>query len=175
MLRIISLALVVAAIVSAPGKAAADPQVDRGKYLVTIEGCNDCHTPGGNFNPDMTRMLGGSDIGFGLPGQGVFVARNLTPDMETGLGGWTTDQIVTAMTTGVRPDGRVLSPWMPWKGISALTSADAQAIVAYLKSIPAVKHPIPGPFGPDEKPTVPVFTVIPPDLYASLPKPPPPK
>jgi mono/diheme cytochrome c family protein len=175
MLRIVSSALVVGAIVSAPGKAAADPQVDRGKYLVTIEGCNDCHTPGGNFNPDMTRMLGGSDIGFGFPGQGVFVARNLTPDMETGLGGWTTDQIVTAMTTGVRPDGRVLSPWMPWKGISALTSADAQAIVAYLKSIPAVKHPIPGPFGPDEKPTVPVFTVIPPDIYASLPKPPPPK
>ena len=93
--------------------------------------------------------MSGSDIGFGIPGLGVFVARNLTPDMETGLGGWSTDQIVTALTTGVRPDGRVLSPWMPWKGLSELTSADAKAIAAFLKSIPAVKHPVPGPFGPD--------------------------
>ena len=61
MLRIASVALVTAAIVGAPGKAAADPQVDRGKYLVTTMGCNDCHTPGGLFNPDMTRMLSGND------------------------------------------------------------------------------------------------------------------
>jgi mono/diheme cytochrome c family protein len=175
MLRIVSLALVTAVIVGAPGKAAADPQVDRGKYLVTIMGCNDCHTPGGQFDPDMTRMLSGPDLGFGIPGLGVFVPRNLTPDMETGLGGWTTDQIVTAVTTGVRPDGRVLALWMPWKTLSQLTRADATAIAAYLKSIPAVKHPIPGPFGPDEKPTVPVLTIIPPDAYASMPKPPPPK
>ena len=175
MLRIVSCALVSAVIVGAPGKAAADPQADRGKYLVTVMGCNDCHTPGGQFNPDMKRMLSGPDIGFGIPGQGVFVPRNLTPDMETGLGNWTADQIVTAVTTGVRPDGRVLSPWMPWKTLSQLTSADATAIAAYLKSIPAVKHQIPGPFGEAEKPTLPVLTIIPPDVYASLPKPPPPK
>jgi mono/diheme cytochrome c family protein len=175
MIRIVSLALVTAVIVGAPGKAAADPQVDRGKYLVTIMGCNDCHTPGGQFNPDPTRVLSGPDIGFGIPGLGVFVPRNLTPDMETGLGGWTADQIVTAVTTGVRPDGRVLALWMPWRTLSQLTSADATAIAAYLKSIPAIKHEIPGPFGPDEKPTVPVLTIIPPDVYASLPKPPPPK
>jgi len=141
--------------------------------MVTTMGCNDCHTPGGLLNPDMTLMLSGADIGFGLPGLGVFVPRNLTPDMETGLGGWTTDQIVTALTTGVRPDGRKLSPWMPSKAFSELPSADAEAIAAFLKSIPAIKHPVPGPFGPDEKPTVPVFTIIPPDAYASMPKPPP--
>ena len=141
--------------------------------MVTTMGCNDCHTPGGLLNPDMTLMLSGADIGFGLPGLGVFVPRNLTPDMETGLGGWTTDQIVTALTTGVRPNGRKLSPWMPSKAFSELPSADAEAIAAFLKSIPAIKHPVPGPFGPDEKPTVPVFTIIPPDAYASMPKPPP--
>ena len=177
MLRIVSLALVTAVIVGAPGKAAADPQVDRGKYLVTIMGCNDCHTPGGQIDPDPKRMLSGPDFGFGMiPALGVFVPRNLTPDMETGLGGWTTEQIVTAITTGVRPDGRVLAPWMPWKtNYSQLTSEDATAIAAYLKSIPAVKHEIPGPFGEGEKPTVPVLTIIPPDVYTSLPKPPPPK
>jgi mono/diheme cytochrome c family protein len=176
MLRIIPLTLSTCVIVGAAGIATADPQVDRGKYLVTIMGCNDCHTPGGQFNPDPKRMLSGPDFGFGIPGLGVVVARNLTPDMETGLGAWTADQIVTAVTTGVRPDGRVLSHWMPWTTLSQLTSADATAIAAYLKSIPAVKHEIPGPFGPDEKPTVPVLTIIPPDAYASLPKaPPPPK
>jgi len=65
---------------------AADPQVERGKYLVDVGGCTDCHTPG-NFlgHPDMARYLGGSDVGFALPGQGVFVGPNLTPDKETGL------------------------------------------------------------------------------------------
>ena len=93
--------------------------------------------------------------------------RNLTPDMETGLGGWTTEQIVTAMTTGVRPDGRVLCAVDAVENAFAADSEDATAIAAYLKSIPAVKHEIPGPFGEDEKPTVPVLTIVPPD--ATLP------
>jgi len=59
--------------------------------------------------------------------------------------------------------------------LSKLTSDDAQAIVVYLKSIPAVKNPIPGPFGPNEKPSVLVFTIIPGDVYFPMPKPPPPK
>jgi hypothetical protein len=51
----------------------------------------------------MTRYLGGSDVGFEVPGLGVFVAPNLTPDTDTGLGAWTREQIVTAIRTGVRP------------------------------------------------------------------------
>jgi len=120
MRRVFSMAIVTAAILSAQGKAAADPQVDRGKYLVTVGGCNDCHTPGGLLNPDMTRMLGGGDVAFGIRGLGgAFVPPNLTPDKETGLGNWTTEQIVTAFTTGVLPNGRVLAPWMPWKAFLA--------------------------------------------------------
>ena len=58
-----------------------------GKYLVTISGCNDCHTPGYFFGkPDMSRFLGGSDVGFEIPGLGVFVGPNITPDRETGIG-----------------------------------------------------------------------------------------
>ena len=76
---------------------ADDAQIARGKYLVSIAGCSDCHTPGGMLgDPDMKRYLGGSDVGFSIPGQGVFVGQNLTPDTETGLGKWTADQIVTA-------------------------------------------------------------------------------
>ena len=151
---------------------AADPQVERGKYLVQLGGCFDCHTPGYFFgHPDMTKYLGGSDVGFAIPGLGVFVAPNLTPDKETGLGAWTAQQIVTAITTGARPDGRILAPIMPWQSFSHLTGSDALAIAAFLKSLPPLSNKVPGPFGASEKPTVAVMSVQPGDVYANLPKP----
>jgi mono/diheme cytochrome c family protein len=155
--------------------ASAETQVEHGKYLVTIMGCTDCHTPGSFLgHPDMARFLGGSDVAFAVPGLGVFAGRNLTPDPETGLGKWTTQQIVTAFTTGVRPDGRILAPIMPYEDFKTLTRADALAIAAYLKSLKPVKNAVPGPFGPNETPTTFVMTVVPGAVYASMPKPPPP-
>jgi hypothetical protein len=59
--------------------------------------------------------------------------------------------------------------------LSRLTSSDANAIAAYLKSIAAVDNSVPGPFGVDEKPSLLVFMIVPGDVYASMPKPPPPK
>lgn len=154
--------------------AAADSQVQRGKYLVTIASCNDCHTPKYFLGkPDMTRYLGGSDVGFAIPALGVFVAPNLTPDKETGLGNWTKQQIVTAFTTGKLPDGRILAPIMPWRAFSKLTKSDAQAIAAYLQSLPPVKHQVAGPFGSTQKVNVFVMAVLPADVYNGLPKPPP--
>jgi mono/diheme cytochrome c family protein len=143
---------------------AADPQVERGKYLVNFAGCFDCHTPGYFFGkPDMARYLGGSEVGFEIPGMGVFVGPNLTSDKETGLGDWSQDDIVKALQTGVRPDGRVLAPIMPWKSFAGLKKEDAAAIAAFLKSLPAVKHKVPGPFGPNEKPTTFVMKIVPPE------------
>jgi mono/diheme cytochrome c family protein len=155
------------------GGALADTQTERGKYLVTIMGCSDCHTPG-NFlgHPDMARFLGGSDVGFAIPGLGVFPGRNLTPDKETGLGNWTTAQVITAITKGERPDGRILAPIMPWRDFAKLTKSDALAIAAYLKSLPPVKNAVAGPFGPSETPTTFVMTVVPGNVYAAMPKPP---
>jgi mono/diheme cytochrome c family protein len=155
--------------------AAADPaKVARGKYLVELGGCNDCHTPGYFLGkPDMARYLGGSDVGFGIPGLGVFVGRNLTPDKETGLGTWSTSQIVRALTTGVRPDRRVLAPIMPWRAFAKMTAPDALAIAAFLQSLPPARNAVAGPFGPDQTPTVPFMAVIPPSVWATLPKPPP--
>ncbi len=72
------------------------------------------------------------------------LGRNLTPDKETGLGDWTAEQIITAFTTGVRPDGRKLSPIMPYMELANLSKDDAQAIAAYLKSLPPVKTRGPG-------------------------------
>jgi len=149
---------------------AADPQLDRGKYLVEISGCNDCHTPGYFLGrPNAARYLGGSDVGFGIPGRGVFVGPNLTPDMKTGLGAWTVPQIVTAITTGVRPDGRTLAPIMPWQSFSHLTKSDAVAIALFLKRLPPVENKVAGPFSRTEVPTVPVMAVLPGKVYANHP------
>jgi mono/diheme cytochrome c family protein len=162
-------------VLSAGSAEAASSQVERGKYLVTMGGCNDCHTPGYFFGkPDMAKYLGGSEVGFAIPGLGVFVGPNLTPDKETGLGKWSRQQIVTALTTGKTPDGRVLAPIMPWRAFAHLTKSDAQAIAAYLQSLKPVKHQVAGPFGPTQKVTVFVMTVLPADVYNGLPKPPPP-
>jgi mono/diheme cytochrome c family protein len=144
-------------------RAAADPQTERGKYLVMLGGCNDCHTPGVFLGkPDFSRALGGSEVGFEIPGLGVFHGPNLTSDKETGLGDWTPEQIVTAITKGQRPDGRELAPIMPWQSLAVLTKEDAFAIAAYLKSLPPVKNKVPGPCGPNETPTSFVMKVVPP-------------
>ena len=150
------------------GQARADAQLDRGKYLVSIGGCNDCHTPGSQFGkPEMNRYLAGSNIAFEIPGLGAFVPRNLTPDKETGLGNWTAEQIAAAITTGKRPDGRQLAPIMPYHAFSYMTKEDVAAIVAFLQSIPAVKNEVVGPFKPGEKVTSFMFRVLPPGETAA--------
>src|SRR5262244_2208372 len=132
-------ALAIAGGCAVSGVAGAESaQVAHGKYLVQLGGCTDCHTPGHLLGkPDMSRFLGGSDVGLEVSGLGVFVAPNLTPDKVTGLGNWTKDQIATAIQTGVRPDGRVLAPIMPWRAYAGLTKSDVGAIVEYLSRLPA--------------------------------------
>lgn len=144
-----AISTIVATLVASHGAVAQSSQLNRGKYLVTLGGCNDCHTPGYFLGkPDMARFLGGSEVGFEIPDQGVFYGSNLTPDRETGLGKWSTQEIVTAITTGKRPDGRVLAPIMPSHAFANLTPEDSIAIADYLKSLPPVNNKVPGPFGP---------------------------
>jgi mono/diheme cytochrome c family protein len=153
-------------------KSAAPDPIERGRYLVTVMACTDCHTPGYLLGmPDMARFLGGSQVGFEIPGLGVFHPPNLTPDPETGLGNWTEAQIVTALTMGVRPDGRQLAPAMPWMHYASLAAEDAMAIAVYLKSLPAVVNKVPGPFGPNEMPTQFVMRVVPPAGAGAPPSP----
>jgi mono/diheme cytochrome c family protein len=155
-----------------PGHA-GQTQVQRGKYLTSIIPCTDCHTPGTFLgHPDMKRYLGGSDVGFEVPGLGVFYGSNITPDDETGIGKWTKEQIATAITTGKTPDGRILAPPMPVESFKHLTHRDALAIAAYLKTLPPIKHKVPGPFGVGEKPSSFVYQVLPPDHYTPTPPPP---
>ena len=169
-LRSFAGAVALGAAYGAAPATADDAQIQRGKYLVTIAGCSDCHTPGGlTGSPDKTRYLAGSDAGFAIPGDGVYVGQNLTPDKETGLGAWSDADIVTALRTGKRPNGGALSGVMPFAAFSHLTDQDAEAIAAYLKSLPALKNKVPGPFKPGDKVTVLVSAVLPAAIYNAMP------
>ena len=101
---------------------AADKQVKRGEYLVTLGGCSDCHTPGSFLgHPDSNRFLGGSDVGFAIPGLGVFAGSNLTPDGETGLR--QLEHRANRDRTNARTaaaDGRMLAPNHAVAGIFAI-------------------------------------------------------
>jgi mono/diheme cytochrome c family protein len=130
--------------------AAVDP-VARGKYLSIVCNCIDCHTPGTLYGaPDTTRALSGSDLGWEGP-WGVTYARNLTPDMETGIGKYTADDIVRALRTGRRLDGSPMLPPMPWPNAAQMNDEDIQALAAYLKSLPAVSHKVPDRLSPGSK------------------------
>ena len=158
-----TVAIAVAAFVTIAGAALAAESkaaLDRGKYLVTVMTCADCLTPGGLVGKhDWPRAMAGSDIAFFIPELGYFFPPNLTPDPETGLGKWSKADIVKAITTGFRPDGRGLVPIMPWKFYASLTKADAEAIAAYLKSLAPITNPVPPPTGEGEKPPGPYMTV----------------
>jgi mono/diheme cytochrome c family protein len=154
-------------------RPAAAADIAHGKYLVSVMGCTDCHTPGHFLGKeDESRYLGGSEAGFSIPGLGVFYGPNLTSDNETGLGKWTEAQIVTALTKGETPGGRILAPAMPWRHFAGLTPDDAASIAAFLKTLPAVHNRVPGPFGPSQTPTSFVMTLMPGEAFAHLPKPP---
>jgi len=160
-------AAMIAATTAAP-TARAETLVERGHYLAVLAGCNDCHTPGFFLGaPDKAKYLGGSDVGFEIPGLGVFAGRNITPDKETGIGNWTDEQIATALTTGRRPDGRHLAPIMPYPSFVNLTKEDVAALIAFLRSIPPVKNQVAGPFKPGDKVTIFTFRVMPPGQTAA--------
>ncbi len=137
----------------------------RGRYLATVGGCGDCHTPGTLYGtPDMTRQLSGSELGWSGP-WGTSYPRNLTPDSQTGIGDWTPPQIVNAIRTGTRPNGTRLLPPMPWPELANLTDADAHAVALYLKSLPTVAHKVPEVLPPGKKCTGPAFILPPPAAW----------
>jgi len=141
-----------------------EQKVARGKTLVWASACIDCHVPGGLYGaPDTTRMMAGSELGWRGP-WGVTYPRNLTPH-ETGLAGWTEDEIVRAFRQGVRKDGSPVLPPMPWPAYSRMTDEDAYAIAAYLMSLPPVDHKTPDRLGPDDPAVGPEVVFPPPPAW----------
>ncbi|MEJ1240628.1 diheme cytochrome c-553 [Chryseolinea sp. T2] len=161
---------------AAPAQPDHEELVKRGAYLVTIMGCNDCHTPK-IFTPhgmelDSSRLLsghpadeklapipGGQGFMHFSPGLtaavgpwGVSFTANLTPD-PLGLGGWSYDQFKTAITHGKYrgiEGGRSLLPPMPWQNLVNIHDEDARAIFAYLQSLKPVSNQVPAPIPPSD-------------------------
>ena len=124
----------------APTDAAS---LERGKFLYTNSlTCWECH---GDPLNSMVPPKGGAkfDLNDLDPQLGVWYSRNITPDVETGIGGWTDGEIVRAIREGVRRDGTPLFPIMPMVPLHGLSDDDALAIVAYLRTIPPVQNEVP--------------------------------
>jgi mono/diheme cytochrome c family protein len=121
--------------------AQTDARLERGRYLVeSIAGCGNCHTPQGPNGPEAGKALAGGTR-FEEP---VFtaVASNITPDLDTGIGKWTDAQIAGAIREGKRPDGSLIGPPMPIGLYRGISDNDLAAMVAYLRSVPAVKNAV---------------------------------
>ena len=145
-------------LMSAPGYA--DGDAARGRYLSDVIGCDHCHTPGYFMGaPDENRYMHGGDVGFEIPGLGIFFGPNLTNSDKNGVGRYTTAQLKTMLTTGVRPDGSVLAPIMPWRSLSKMNDRDLSDLVAFLQSLPAADNQVAGPFLGDTPSTAPYMTI----------------
>ena len=121
--------------------------VDRGRYIANNLGvCTFCHTPLlPNGQRDQTRLLAGVDCFFDTdpadPDVGCLSTRNLT-NHATGLKNVTDQQIKDAFLNGIRSDGKTLAPAMPYWIFHNMTDADADALVAYLRTLPPVDHQV---------------------------------
>jgi len=149
----------------------------RGKYLVTLGGCHDCHTPklmtGKGPALDTKRLLSGFPSTGKVPAApegvigpnswgglftndltgwagpwGISFSSNLTPDKETGIGAWTEKTFITTLRTGKTPGGRPILPPMPWEGTQQASDKDLKAMFAYLMSLPPVRNMVPAPAPP---------------------------
>lgn len=136
--------------VAAPARA-QESLLERGRYLVTaVMACGNCHTPkDAEGRPVVGKDLAGGGVAVDLPPFAGSSA-NITPDAETGIGAWTDDEIKRAITHGERPDrgpqaGQPLAAIMPANFFKALLPRDLEAIVVYLRSVPAVRNVLPPP------------------------------
>ena len=160
------------AVLTGPGEAAL---VERGKYLVEIMGCHDCHSPKqmGPNGPylDPERILSGYPADRPLPPQpvshegwallnmdltaavgpwGTTFAANITSD-ESGIGNWTEEQFARALTKGLYKGlegSRPLLPTMPWQNYVNMSQEDLSAVFAFLKSTKPVANVVPAPIPP---------------------------
>jgi mono/diheme cytochrome c family protein len=155
-----------------PVQPVAEDPVKKGEYLVTLGGCNDCHSPKemGPQGPSVIkeRMLSGypsdrpikqadpkvlkegwvllvPDLTSASGPWGVSFSANLTSD-QTGIGNWTEENFLRALKEGKfkgLPNSRTLLPPMPWQNFATIKEEDIKAIFAYLKSIPPVSNVVP--------------------------------
>ena len=129
----------------------APPKEDKvayGRYLVTGRlQCFPCHSADFAKVDDLHPEKSAGYLGGGNPmpdlGGKIVPTANITPDSETGIGGWTEEQFRRALIEGIRPDNRPLRyPMVPYR---ILEDDDVSAIFAYLRSVPAIVNAVPAP------------------------------
>ncbi len=149
-------------LVAAPSSADGR-ELARGQYLVSLLGCGRCHTQGYLTEGQPTgAFLAGSHLGIAYTAYsededkpGVVFPSNLTGDDETGLGLWSEQDVIRAMTSGIAKGGHERLMVMPWPDYNALTDSDIRAIAKFLKALPAVRNPIPAAIPEGERITHP--------------------
>jgi mono/diheme cytochrome c family protein len=123
---------VIALPVTAGAQAPSAAEIARGKYVFGATGGCGCHTvPNGPVNAGGRKYEGP---------YGTVYSTNITPDKETGIGGWTDEQIVTAIRLGRRPNGERLVPVHPYTVFNGMAEEDVKAVAAFLRTVPAVKR-----------------------------------
>lgn len=132
----------------------AEPSLDRGRYLVEgPAGCGNCHTPMGPDGPVMAQNLGGRLVEKNPAFTAI--APNITP--AGAIADWTDAELVRAIREGLRPDGSLIGPPMPFAMYRGLSDDDVMSMVLYLRSVPAVDNdpgqssyniPLPPAYGP---------------------------
>lgn len=140
-------------------QATDEEMLARGTYLMeSIVACGNCHTPRDPDNPGLPMegmALAGS---FTIKEEGLNAfAPNITMDIETGIGSWSDEEIITAIRDGLRPDGTLIGPPMPSPFYATMSDYDVQSIVAYLRTVEPVSNvvqkseytiPLPPNYGP---------------------------
>jgi mono/diheme cytochrome c family protein len=129
-------------------RAESDSKGDpvNGKYIFSLSASCACHGDNLAGYKTGTSPLLKEAAPFGERFDGPFGSvptSNITPDVETGIGGWSDEQIINAIRMGVRPDGSHLFPIMPYPDHSGMSDTDVWDLVAYLRTVPAVKNKVP--------------------------------
>lgn len=132
-----------------PGDGEAHDLRARGEYLAKSGTCFLCHVQMQEDGAYREGSFGAGGMKVTMPTITTVSTRNLTPDPETGIGGWSTDDFRRAVKRGTSRDGRRLGTLdMPWTIFSALDDRDVDALHAYFASLPAVRNAIPPPAAP---------------------------
>ena len=120
---------------TAESAAASPALIERGRYLAFAGNCGACHTTAGG-----PPFAGG--LAFETPFGKVYSA-NITPDPDTGIGGWTSGQFLQSLRKGLRANDQHLYPVFPYPALTKITDEDSAALFALLKSVPAVRYDVP--------------------------------
>jgi mono/diheme cytochrome c family protein len=121
-------------------------RIARGKYLFTLSDCNGCHSGRdfSRFGGPVIESQMGQGVEFpkelGMPGR--IASRNITTDVETGIGAWTDGEKIRAIREGISRDGTMLYPMMPYSSFRKMSDEDVMSLVAYLNTLPPIRHKV---------------------------------